>query len=278
MEDLKDLSARIAEMEKDFAEKQRSVDAMPTVPPETPTDKKIKELKRQKQEAAEKLTEARKQKARILLTQAKQKKREINLEIGKLRFPDSVSDDHARRSVGEQQVQSALILLSKSESHEVIISAMQNAVNVNRIDFASTLLDKILNSAPVGILDTTDEDPFTALPSEKKNIYYGEGNRGDENSLKRFCRTLVEIYDSLGNKEELDKLNKELRKVLSIETQLKKIIDPPVQQIASLKTKAGIKVKSDESAPSEKQNVYNPEEDKARSVEIEPLESNLVSQ
>jgi hypothetical protein len=261
-----DLDARIAELEEDFRIKQEAVSRMPEKPPESANEKKEKELKRLKEEAGKKLEEAKKEKARILLMQAKQKKRDINVEIGKLRFPDSVSDDHARRSVGEQQVQSALILLSKSESHEVIISAMQNAVNVNRIDFASTLLDKILATAPAGILDISDTTEFD-LPTTKPNDYRERG-------MREFCLKLIEIYDSLGNKEQLEQLNKELKKVLAIEARLKNVIDP-IQPIASVKTKAGTKVKADE-LPSSRPNVYNPG-DKDGSVEFEPLESNAIS-
>jgi hypothetical protein len=216
------LDQHIEEMEKDFAEKQKSVDSMPTEPPDSPREKRAKELLKAKEEASNKLIEAKRQKARLLLEEAKQEKRRLNVEIGKLRFPDSTNEDYAKRNVGEAQIASAILLLQKSENHRVIISAMQAAVNVNRIDFASTLLDKILSTAPPDILEDIDS-------TSKGHVYFGSEFSDpwrDPKILQSFCRTLVEIYDTLGNKEALDKLNKEFKKVLSIEKQLRDIINP----------------------------------------------------
>jgi hypothetical protein len=123
-------------------------------------------------------------------------RKQFRLDIGRVRFPGLTSKDPSERAIAESQINSALLFLSTPHSAEAIASALRDAIDLNRTDFAFTLIDNVLAGIPK---DISGQD----APSEAQKVLLSE---------------IMEIENSFDGKGKLDELEAELKKLPALQT------------------------------------------------------------
>ena len=121
--------------------------------------------------------------------------KQVRLDIGRVRFPGLTSKDPSERAIAESQINSALLFLSTPHSAEAIASALRDAIDLNRNDFAFTLIDNV----KAGIPKEFGQDK----PSEAQQALLNE---------------IAEIEKSFEGKAKLDEAQAELGKLPALQT------------------------------------------------------------
>ena len=140
-------------------------------------------------------------------------RKQVRLDIGRVRFPGLTSKDPGERAIAETQINSALLFLSTPHSSEAIASALRDAIDLKRNDFAFTLIDNVLAGIPK---DISGQDK----PSEAQKVLLNE---------------IADIENSFNGKAKLDELQAELKGMPILETianEFKAQIDAGEQAIA----------------------------------------------
>ena len=121
--------------------------------------------------------------------------KQVRLDIGRVRFPGLTSKDPSERAIAETQINSALLFLSTPHSSDAIASALRDAMDLNRKDFAFTLIDNVL----AGIPKEFGQDK----PSEAQQALLNE---------------IADIERSFDGKAKLDELQAELKTLPALQT------------------------------------------------------------
>lgn len=123
-------------------------------------------------------------------------RKQVRLDIGRVRFPGLTSKEPSERAIAESQINSALLFLSTAHSAEAIASAIRDAMDLNRNDFAFTLIDNVRAGIPK---DISGQDK----PSEAQSVLLSE---------------IKDIENAFEGKAKLDELQAELKKLPALQT------------------------------------------------------------
>jgi len=143
----------------------------------------------------EEIVEEYKSKVVELQKKIASERKQVRLDLGRVRFPGLTSKDPTERAIAESQMNSALLFLSTPHSAEAIASAIRDAMDLNRKDFAFTLIDNVL----AGIPKEFGQDK----PSEAQQALLNE---------------IAEIENSFDGKGKLDELHAELKNIPALKT------------------------------------------------------------
>jgi hypothetical protein len=105
-----------------------------------------KDLKQKKeQEETENIKKTYNQKSNALITELKTNKKELMNSKLLIEYPLFKDNDITKQSIGNSQISDAISYLNHSHSISDIILEIKNSIYVNRIDYASQLINTILS-------------------------------------------------------------------------------------------------------------------------------------
>jgi len=146
------------------------------------------------------------QKALDLQAEVAKEKRDVTLKVGKIKFPNATNTDPSLRAAGETQINSALLFLSTPKSTSAIVSAVKNAFEMNRPEFAFTVTDSIL---------TEYEGKRETVPQ----------SHTDRDKAKRLTESLHELVKTFSGKAQLDEVEAELDGFRPLETMTEEFVE-----------------------------------------------------
>ncbi|MGD1044721.1 MAG: hypothetical protein ABR936_05235 [Bacteroidota bacterium] len=211
------------------SEHKLKLEALPALSDESPDQRKWREEKEKRATDELKIVKETAAKSEAILKTIQNRKREIQLEIGKLKYPASSSEDAALRTIGETQIQSALVLMSSNLKRDALVKAIADSIAINRIDFSSSVLDRVTATMSKNAFETDyTQTQWSRLSDSAKQ--------------KQLILDCIETYHLYSEASKIDKLQKELVELAELETRVKTIAKPdekekkPVKPIIPSKT------------------------------------------
>jgi len=204
-----DLNEAVVSFQREHEEK---INALPSLPLESPEQKAYRETKEKRAEEERLIAEEARKKSEAILKTIETRKREIHLEIGKLKYPASSSEDAALRTIGETQIQSALVLMSSNLKRDALVKAIADSIAINRIDYASSVLDRVTSTMSKNAFETD----YTL------NDYLRLSDPGKQKLLILDCIETYHLYSKSG---EIDKLQKEIVELDALKAKVNKIAE-----------------------------------------------------
>jgi hypothetical protein len=149
-------------------------------------------------EYVQNLISSYKVKVENLRSDAAKEKQNIAGKMAAIKYPNLSSSETGFKSIGESQMSQAQNLLLSNPAPPKLISAIQDAFNMKRYDFAFNIIDHIMSYS---------NNPTSRL------------------GQRQVIEAVQNTYNSFEGKNELDSAAKELRRVQLVENSIKEILD-----------------------------------------------------
>jgi len=120
-------------------------------------------------------------------------KKNVSRKINSIKFPNLSSEDSNLRLIAENQITQAQIFLSSRKASYQITDAIKSALDTNRVDFAFTIIDSILNTRQEAV-----NEPLTQ-------------------KTKELIQEVKNIYDTFEKKKEIERIEQEIEDVAILE-------------------------------------------------------------